>query len=780
MRRWMLSAAVGMVLGGVAGAPSSVSAGEAGKGIDPQVFQRIIPWKFGQNAADLDRVTAYIRDSYGKPAERKEIETLLLAALAAPEAAFDSKQFVCRQLVNAGTAASVPALAKLLPDKEMSHMALYALARIQGDEASKALRDAMGTLQGLPLLGVINAVGYRRDAEATPALLKLMANAEADVAGAAVGALGKIGGEEAAKAVAEARGAATGRLRVALDNAVLQCADRFFAEGKKAEAQAIYEKLYAPEEKPHVRAAALRGLIAAGGEKAIDLVMKPFTGDDASLRAAAAGYIRDVPGAEATKAFAAQLPKLTPDQQVLMLDALADRGDAAAASAVAEAAKSTSEKVRAAALRALARVGDAAAVPLLAEAVTRAVAAEADAARYSLNTLNGPKVDEAILAYLAAAAEPKTRFELIKSLTARRTASALPALLKAASDDDPGVRQEAFKALGLLADEKTLPGLVGLLVNAKTEGERATLEKAVSTVCGKVKKEEDRDAPLLAALPNAATPAKIALLRTLGKFGGEKPLAAVRAAVKDADPQIQNAAIRALAEWPDGSPADDLLDLVKGAPDETLRIIALRGYVRTIGLPSERPIGEVLKHFQEAMDLAKRPDDKKLILSAMSDVYHPDVLKMIEPYLVDAALKAEAEAATKKIREGMSGPPKVTASANQEKVGNAIDKKPETRWDSGAAQAGGEWFQMEYPVEREISKIVLDATGSGGDYPRGYEVYLSRDGKNWGAPVAKGEGKSAVVTIPIKPTSARFVKIVQTGKTDGLFWSIHELKIEAK
>ena len=132
------------------------------------------------------------------------------------------------------------------------------------------------------------------------------------------------------------------------------------------------------------------------------------------------------------------------------------------------------------------------------------------------------------------------------------------------------------------------------------------------------------------------------------------------------------------------------------------------------------------------MDLAKRPDDKKLILSAMSDVYHPDMLKMIEPYPVDAALKAEAEAATKKIREGMSGPPKVTASVNNEKAGNAIDGKPDTRWDLGGAQSGGEWFQIEFPTEREVSKIILDSTASPGDYPRGYEVYLSRDGKNSG------------------------------------------------
>ena len=63
-----------------------------------------------------------------------------------------------------GTAESVPALAALLPDKDLSHMARYALERIPAPEAGAALRDALPKLSGALKVGVIGSLGVRRDA----------------------------------------------------------------------------------------------------------------------------------------------------------------------------------------------------------------------------------------------------------------------------------------------------------------------------------------------------------------------------------------------------------------------------------------------------------------------------------------------------------------------------------------------------------------------------------------------------------------------------------------
>ncbi|MBM4032548.1 MAG: hypothetical protein FJ291_12290 [Planctomycetes bacterium] len=749
------------------------------KGVDDATFAKLRAAKVGEMTGEFGAVANAAVASLGDPELRETLERQLIGLVADKEATFDSRQFACRQLMLMGTAACVPAVAALLPDERLSHMARYALERMACPEAGKALRDALAVTKGRELLGAVNSLGERRDPEAVPALAKLLGGDDKEVCEGAARALGKTGGDDAAKALAAARGAASGRLRVALDDAWLRCADAFLAAGQKAKAKAIYEAMYAPAEPKNVRAAALRGLVAAGGDDGIALILKSLTDDDAALQAMAVSFVREVPGAEATKAFAAQLPKLAPGVQVLVVEALASRGDPAATPAVVSAVGRPEESVRVAALQALASLGDAAAVPLLAKAALSEGKAEAEAARTSLALLKGKGVDEAVIAEMKKS-EPKGRAELIKTLAARRAEGAVPELLKCAEEESEEVRREAFTAIGKLATEKTFPALVALLVKAKGDEALKAAERAVFTVARELKDEAARTDALVAALP-AATPAgKTALLRTLGKFGGAKALAAVRSQLADRDDAVRDAAVRTLAEWPDASPADDLLNLAKGAANETHRVLALRGYVRVLALPSERGIADVLKSYDEVMKLATRPEDRKLVLAGMAELRHPAVLKALEPFAADPALKAEAEAAIKKVTEAMKAPARVTASVNADKAGNAIDGKPESRWDTGAAMAGGEWFMAELPVEQIVTKLTLDTRGSAGDYPRGYEVYLSRDGKAWGAPVAKGEGNNPITDIPLKPGFGRFIKIVQTGKTSGLFWSIHELKLETK
>ena len=90
------------------------------------------------------------------------------------------------------------------------------------------------------------------------------------------------------------------------------------------------------------------------------------------------------------------------------------------------------------------------------------------------------------------------------------------------------------------------------------------------------------------------------------------------------------------------------------------------------------------------------------------------------------------------------------------------------------------WVQIELPKVSEVSQIILDAGRSTGDYPRGYEVVSSLDGKTWSKPLAKGDGKNAVTKIKFPATKAKFFRITQTKKQTGLFWSIDELQLTGK
>ncbi len=120
---------------------------------------------------------------------------------------------------------------------------------------------------------------------------------------------------------------------------------------------------------------------------------------------------------------------------------------------------------------------------------------------------------------------------------------------------------------------------------------------------------------------------------------------------------------------------------------------------------------------------------------------------------------------------------KLTASHKADTAKAAFDGDLNSRYDTGASQTPGMWFQVELPETSTLSGINLDSTKSPNDYPRGYKVELSADGVNWGTPVATGKGSSPVTDITFAPAKAKFIRVTQTGAVDGLYWSIHEMQL---
>jgi len=59
--------------------------------------------------------------------------------------------------------------------------------------------------------------------------------------------------------------------------------------------------------------------------------------------------------------------------------------------------------------------------------------------------------------------------------------------------------------------------------------------------------------------------------------------------------------------------------------------------------PLSLTIGEGRKMVETAMDFATRPEEKKQVIGTLQNVKNIESLKMLEQYLDDSALKAEAE-----------------------------------------------------------------------------------------------------------------------------------------
>lgn len=231
-----------------------------------KAFETLKTYDWGQDRSSLQTLDDAVAATHGDAAARKNLETRLVAALKtdAPRAA---KDVTCRHLSLIGSADAVPALAELLTNSELSQMSRYALERIPGPAASAALREALPKTEGVLKVGVINSLGVRRDADSTPSLVALLDSSDQQVAAAAIAALGAIGSADAAKALSDVQKKATGQLQAVVADARLCCAERILAAGQKLEAMAIYKALNTEDQPKHVRLAAVRGLLAATGQK---------------------------------------------------------------------------------------------------------------------------------------------------------------------------------------------------------------------------------------------------------------------------------------------------------------------------------------------------------------------------------------------------------------------------------------------------------------------------------------------------------------------------------
>ncbi len=228
-----------------------------------QAFEALKTYDWGTDRNVLNPIDEAVIATREDAAARRELEDRLVAVLE-DDVSHSAKDFVCRTLMSMGTAASVPALAGLLPSAEYSHLGRYALERIPAEEAAQAMRESLEELPNPLKVGVISSLGARRDERSVPALGALLGDADPAVATAAARALGGIRSAAAAQALTAAEPDAP-EARLAVTDARLACAEALLAAGDRTAALAIYRGLTGEDQPAHVRLAATRGVLACAG-----------------------------------------------------------------------------------------------------------------------------------------------------------------------------------------------------------------------------------------------------------------------------------------------------------------------------------------------------------------------------------------------------------------------------------------------------------------------------------------------------------------------------------
>lgn len=554
-----------------------------------------------------------------------------------------ARVWLVRQLEHIGSAESVDILERLLngSDAELREVSRRALQKNSSATASMPLRLALEkAIDPSWQIGLISALGERRDEAAVGLMAKYLSDAK--VGPVAAQALGKVANDAAVEALAAASSAPAAEALVCAGN-------RLAKAGNKAAAKSAFEKVY-QKGNPVARGAALTGLAKVDPANARKLVEQALTGTDARLQLVALGAATEIYGSGLTRALMPLWNKMSPVMKARALRVV----DGSAEKLAIEAAGSTDEDLRTAALETLGRVGGSAAVPVLLKAATGENQTDKPVAELALSRIAG-KGALAALEKQAAQGEPKARAAAIAALAAQYDQPALKAMLAYAADKDATVRRAAFAALKKVGGDAEVEALGRMAISGNNSDANDTLQ-------GILPRANDKAAALkkLTAMADKAdVKGKAAFYETLTGLGTDAALQIVVRATAATDETQRDGAIRALSKWPEFPAATPLLAIASDPNVKTTHnVLAVQGVARLVDSCDKEKAEDRVKAASKALTCAKRDQEKKQVLAALAAVANKKAVDAFKPLLKDAALKESAAQSALTLAKNLKKPDK--------------------------------------------------------------------------------------------------------------------------
>jgi len=637
-----------------------------------QTVSDLLPKLAAERVADRYRAQMELQSlalSAGRPgaeAERLELASVLAAKATDSAVPQPARVWVVRQLEYIGAAESVGALTTLLnsQDSELKECARRALEKNPAPGATESLRAALkrgGETSWT--IGLIQSLGERRDAGAVELIRTHLSSKETALA--AVLALGKIADPRAVAALWEAYDAGVS----SAGDGLVAAGNRLLSAGDKGAANGLFSQLYlagtpqsaAGAQTPNrrvapiqVRSAALIGCAAGDSQSARRFIPDALQQQAPELQLAAVTAATIAYGKTGVSAALALLmPKLPPSARVYVLRVL----DAANEREVIASASDPEEMVRVAALERLGQIGGAASIPALFKAVMQGPPSTQKAAAAALARISGPGADGA-LAKQAGEGDAKSRAAAINALAARNDPSAAAALLNYAGESDPEVSAAACAGLAKIGSDKELDGLIRLVLAGKTPCATPALQAVASRVT-----DTSAAAQKVIAQTTTAGPGQMApLLEILAMLGGTEALRTVSLSAGSSNEEVKDAAVRALANWPD-FPATKALLVIAYDPHVKLvhGVLAVQAVARLVKSAEKEPAAARVDAALAAMKVAPRDEERRLLLSALASVPDKRAAEAVRPYLSDPKFQREAGLAAMTLAEALRRSDRPTA-----------------------------------------------------------------------------------------------------------------------
>jgi len=610
-------------------------------------------------------------------------------------------------------ARAVDAIARLLanPDSQLAQAAARALGNIGTPEAAKALEAAIPGASGAKqvdfcegLLRCAEAMAAAGQGDASLAIyerLRGLAPAPHQVRTAALRGVVLARGKDGTALIVEAiRGddyamtAAAARISMELPGAEVTAALAAELPKLPAEKQVLLINtlgyrgdasagpallaLAASENPAAVRLAAIHNITHLGDARALPLLAELSLSGEADLAGPARECLTYFPAKDADATIRAMLGHQDAKVRGLAVEMIGQRSAAGAAASLLKATEDADESVRLAALRALRDQAGLAELPALLGLLVKAKSSEElRAAESALGALctrqSGPASGNVTIVKAEYGDLPDGPSADVTNKVAELVKQGVMAV--DASNGNFG--DPANGITKKLRVDYTVNGVPASKTVAENDSLAFTAVAAnpavVDAICG--------------AMPGAQGEARLALLRALRAAGGPKSLQVVVAASADADPQVKDVALRALCDWPTPDALPLVAELTKTAPTKTLKVLALRGFVRLVPL-QDAPDAKKLAALRDAMAQAERPEEKRLVLSALGNVPTSDALALVASHLDSEDLKEEACLAAVAIAERLDAARAAEVAAVMSRVAKlTVNKKLAARANALARKA---------------------------------------------------------------------------------------------
>lgn len=638
---------------------------------EPAFLSRFSQFDYGKDQKLPLELSAYVRDHKSDaPALKALGETLKKSATTD-----DALNLACVTLGDIGSDADVPYLASQLGKPAIFASARTALQRLGSPVAYKALIDYAAALENDDELAtILLSLGQARAADGVPLLSQKSADPNLLVRRAAFSALADIANPAAAAALTKVEPKAEDGSA----SAQMTLAATFAAQGKKAEAAAISTKiLNTASLAANIHDAAIRLVLSAELPGAPALLTKLATNPQ-----------------PATEPFVlANFSRLSPDQQKAIVAGIVSTqtskeavlklqliGPAFPVPALRELVTSPNAGMQRAATLLLARIATKADFDQLLADYLALPAGDGKATplRNALGAMPSIASDW-LSAALTQSKDPGQQVVIIGLAKERMARSAAQALINAATSPDPAVRKAAREALAVIGAPAQAGTLLDMLLAAKEPAERRDLAKALSL---SLRQSPDKAAVIAKATSQLATvsdPAvKDAIIDLMGKSGEPACLPVLFAEFNKSDKARRTVILRAISNWQDEGPLDELAIIAASDPDSASRIFALRAFLEVLAKSQTLAPESKLQRLWQANLLATRPEEHRMIISQAATLSLPATRMLLGAYRFDPEVKAELAAATKAHEDLLAGPKKPAPDAEDTAPKTDGDEKTTT------------------------------------------------------------------------------------------------------